>query len=272
MSRALAALMLVTTLYAQAPSYERGTRLITPELAADLEALVANDSSNADARETLVSYYSRTGDTGRTRPHALWLVENAPDRRNAGMATMMLLQADRTQTERLIRLWERHLLDRPNDLSVLSNGLMVLQRISFERAEEMLRTLRARPSTARALLDLGLGSLYGFAIAASEDIGTAQWPEDAKAMGQRIKPALLTSNDSCVVGFAGSAIAAMLTDPRFQLEDRATPEILTYARALLDRGMACAPRKGAFRNASKRLPKQPLGGGSTTTRLLEAMR
>lgn len=268
MSRVLAALMLTAALHGQSTSYERGTQLVTPELVADLEAQLAADPDNADARETLVAYYARAKDLERLRAHAWWLIENRPDRQQAGIASLTLAQADQNAKEKLAQRWEQHLLPQPADLAVLSNGIMVLQRISFERTERTLQTLRARPLRVRPLLEMHLGALYGLAVATAEGIGTVEWPEDAGSLGIRIKPALLTSSDRCIAGLTGTFLATMLTDPRFQLTDRATPEILAYARTLLDRGTACSPRKGMFRNMSKRLPKQP----PSAAKLLEAKR
>jgi tetratricopeptide (TPR) repeat protein len=130
---------------------ERDPRRLPDDEVARLEARIAADSDDAEAREKLVGHYLRVsirerGDgpaSDRLTEHARWVVEHRPGSQ-AARWTRFHPRRYRNPIEQaeLARLWLRHVEDQPDDAGVLENAGRYWSSSDPKKAIELLERAR----------------------------------------------------------------------------------------------------------------------------------
>ncbi|MEX2662672.1 MAG: M56 family metallopeptidase [Vicinamibacterales bacterium] len=198
------------------------TRDMTPAQADVLEARIAKDPNDWDARKQLVTYYT----AGRAVPwekkvpglrrHALWLIEHHPEHEIPPPS--LSPQYDPEGFAQAVRLWEGH-LSRPD-----ASPFLVYRAARFftphdkPRAEQLiLRGLAMDPESAalKAKMppnvggyqwDYQLGSLYGAALMGSRNPLTRTYDEEQSRspFAMEVRKKLDESQDAALLGRVGS--------------------------------------------------------------------
>lgn len=212
-------------LQAEAERYERFKVIVqemTPEQADALEARIAKDPNDWDAREQLVTYYSAglnvpwEKKVPGIRRHALWLIEHHPE--HTLQPPHISPQYDPEGWAQAIRLWDAH-LSRPDASPFLVyRAAQFAARYDKLRAEALiLRGLAMDPDSAalKAAMppnvggyqwDYQLASLYGAALLGSENPMTGKYNAERASgpFAQAVRKKLDASQDPVLLARVGA--------------------------------------------------------------------
>jgi tetratricopeptide (TPR) repeat protein len=245
-------------LQTQADRWERFKVIVqdmTPEQADALEARVAKDPNDWDAREQLVTYYGAglkvpwEKKVPGIRRHALWLIEHHPEHRL--QPPYISPQYDPEGWAQASRLWDAHLGKPDVSPFLVYRAAQFAMRYDKLRAEALiLRGLAMDPESAalRAAMppnvggyqwDYQLASLYGAALLGSENPLTRGYNAERAndPVAQAVRKKLEATQDPVLLArVGGHLLMTGSRTPSIELN-----EVRALGRQYVDRALAMEP-------------------------------